>query len=224
MQIGHTAAMQTFALAGGDIFHLNVMAPMAVTTLTGSCGSACGSGNPSVQVSFNAADSVEPFTAAECPSGWDYEGVYPDPSCSLVTNANTVLNASPVGYFTLCDGYAPGNQPGCSDTTFTISITVIATGLAVFSQTPQDCECLENEVEVNQKYYVTSNNFANGPEGYGWWGLGAIFGNYEWIGTGLQQFCTSVYIPDLYYYGNTVTVIYTRRCRHLRLPEGIYSI
>jgi hypothetical protein len=77
-----------------------------------------------------------------------------------------------------------------------------------FAQAAQQCECLEHEVEVNQKYYVTSNNFMNGPEGYGWLGIGAIFGNYEWIGTGLNQACTSVYLPNLYYYGNTVTLIY----------------
>jgi hypothetical protein len=56
--------------------------------------------------------------------------------------------------------------------------------------------CEMKETEVNQKYYVTSNNYNTAPAGFGLLGWGG-FGNWEWDDSTLQQWYTSEYFPDL---------------------------
>jgi hypothetical protein len=185
------------------------MVTAAQTTVTGSCGSAC-SGNPSVEVDYSAAADVG------CPTGWTvYGGGGSDPYCGLVTTANTVLNATPLNLYTLCDAFVTAPQPNCSSETFNITINLLPLGTVLFAQNPQQCQCDDVEVVVNQKYYVTSSNFNSSPSYFGILGL---LGAYQWTPSTVDQWCTSTVYPNLQNYGGIRILSYELPPKPSKMP------
>jgi len=180
------------------LYHLNTVLAQGAIHISGTCGSACGSGDPNVTVNFYDLNHAN--AKYVCPSGWEPLG---DPECYLSTTADAVLDATPFSAGTTCDGFAPG--PSCSSTNFKLEV-VLAVGGIVFTSS-NDCDCNRHETEVNQKYYI-KNNFNVEPSGYGLFGVGALIGNYEWTGVGMQQWCTSTFFPLLDLYGGNVHVVY----------------
>jgi hypothetical protein len=207
LSLAHSNATTTFVLAStGAVQHLNSMVTVGTMAITGSCGSACGSGNPSVQVSFGAAYYQGNNVQVGCPSGWTMEGNPPDPSCVLITTADTDLNTVPVIAFGSCDSFAPGNQPTCASEIFNVQIFLVVTGASLLSKS-QDCQCTEElEGNVNQKYYVTSSNYNSAPS---YFGLLGILGAYQWNPSTVQQWCMSTVYPNLQQSGGVRILYYS---------------
>lgn len=202
--IAHTSAANSFMLStAGKIYHLNAITTQTSYTVTGSCGSACSSGEQ-VNVAFSTWYNSAQYSA---PSGWTCTQ---GENCSYQTAATTDLNASPVAVNADCDSFVSNGSDNCAPYVHTaIVITIVSVGTQLLNDA-QECDCDDDQQkEFNQKYSVTSNNRNSPPTTVGWWGLlSSIFGNYEWKNTVMAQWCTSEYAPDLS--GKTVSIWYDR--------------
>jgi hypothetical protein len=196
--VAHSAGMNSFALATtGQVWHLNAIVPAGSIAVTGSCGSACGSGNPQVNFTFNTSEVSEGSlinVALDC-AGWTYASGDPPETCTLAENADTVLNTNVLAALVQCDGFVKANDNKCATEVIDLYALLALSGLRVLNS-DNSCECARREVIVNQKYYVL-NNYNNPPKGSGLWGIGAFFGLYHWAGTQLQQWCIGTYTPIL---------------------------
>jgi hypothetical protein len=203
-QVVDSASINTFVLAGsGAVYHLNTIVPQTQMSISGTCGSACSSGNPALVVSYQSTGTNTQFT---CPSPWIYWtiGVI---DCGFDTNANTVLNTPVVSSFEPgCDSFAPGTQ--CkTPNTLTIAIYVSTLTATIVYQALEDCECVPKGALINQKYKVTSSNWSGvKPTATRLFGLINEPGDYEWDNTSLSQWCKGKYVPSVT--GDGVTVEY----------------
>jgi hypothetical protein len=148
--------------AAGTVYHLNVIVPQNKMSISGTCGSACGSGNPAIQVDYSVVNGQYNGSATEfsCSSPWvfNWDGDSPN-ECGFNTNANTVLNTPLASSFqTDCDTFAPGTD--CRPTyTFSITVVLTAGALEVFNNS-NSCDCVWHRVWVGLgQSKVRHNNF-----------------------------------------------------------------
>jgi hypothetical protein len=179
--------------SSGYVWHLNTILPTVTDVITGSCGSACGSGD-NVTVQFQDGTDGYPQAQFTCPSGWSYGGGEWPYNCYETVPATTNLNATLSSSFTNCDSFAPGTS--CQSVVPVIA-TVLDLALDAFVLNQQnDCACVPAAGWINQKYKITSaTNVAAVPDK-----LFALFDipeAYTWTNASVQQWCVGTYTPNL---------------------------
>lgn len=190
--VAHSSAANTFILEdGGGVDHLNTVVTQVTGTISGSCGSACGGGNPAVTLAWSVGDK------ANCTGT---TGLWGNGECFLNTNADTVQPGTPIsGFLTSCDTFTKANNSSCQ--TYNVLVYAAVASVIKWSE-DSNCDCLLMLVSLNQKYRIDSS-----LSGLSHW-LNASEGEVDWEGVSMTQWCTEYYSPNLGLYPHDVTIVY----------------
>jgi hypothetical protein len=199
--IGASAVANGFASASfmlastGKVYHLNTFLPYLGMSVSGTCGSVCGSGNPQITVGYHNADTNAQYV---CPTSpwiyWTMGGI----DCGFLSYANTSLNTVLANTLvTDCDYYQPGNCGPANDGKVETKIEIVLTvaGTVVYDSV-QECDpCGFVNRLFNQKYKITSSRTGTPTKvDMAHTGPGEF---YEWSNVSSSQWCVSAVSPTL---------------------------